>query len=28
MDSAPISASDKEKIYHGNAERIFHIRPA
>ena len=25
MDSAPIAAADKEKIYHGNAERIFHI---
>ena len=25
MDSAPISDTDKEKIYHGNAERIFHI---
>jgi 5-carboxyvanillate decarboxylase len=27
MDSAPISDADKERIYHGNAERIFHIRP-
>jgi 5-carboxyvanillate decarboxylase len=26
MDSAPISDADKEKIYHGNAERVFHIR--
>lgn len=25
MDSAPICDSDKEKIYHLNAERIFHI---
>ncbi|MBF8270216.1 MAG: putative hydrolase [Gammaproteobacteria bacterium] len=25
MDSAPISAADREKIYHGNAERVFHI---
>jgi 5-carboxyvanillate decarboxylase len=25
MDSAPISDTDKEKIYHRNAERIFHI---
>jgi len=25
MDSAPISDEDKEKIYHANAERIFHI---
>jgi 2,3-dihydroxybenzoate decarboxylase/5-carboxyvanillate decarboxylase len=28
MDSAPITAADREKIYHGNAERIFHIPPA
>jgi 2,3-dihydroxybenzoate decarboxylase/5-carboxyvanillate decarboxylase len=27
MDSAPISDADKHKIYHGNAERIFHIAP-
>jgi 5-carboxyvanillate decarboxylase len=27
MDSAPISDEDREKIYHGNAERIFHIAP-
>jgi 5-carboxyvanillate decarboxylase len=27
MDSAPISDDDKAKIYHGNAERIFHIAP-
>jgi len=26
MDSAPISDADKEKIYHGNAERVFHIK--
>jgi 2,3-dihydroxybenzoate decarboxylase/5-carboxyvanillate decarboxylase len=26
MDNAPISDEDREKIYHGNAERIFHIR--
>jgi 5-carboxyvanillate decarboxylase len=25
MDSAPISDADKEKIYHANAERVFHI---
>lgn len=28
MDSAPISDADKQKIYHGNAERVFHIQPA
>jgi 5-carboxyvanillate decarboxylase len=27
MDSAPISDEDKAKIYHKNAERIFHIKP-
>jgi 5-carboxyvanillate decarboxylase len=27
MDSAPINAAEREKIYHGNAERIFHIKP-
>jgi 5-carboxyvanillate decarboxylase len=26
MDSAPIPDADKEKVYHGNAERIFHIK--
>lgn len=26
IDSAPISAADREKIAHGNAERIFHIK--
>ncbi|MGA3292741.1 MAG: amidohydrolase family protein [Candidatus Acidiferrales bacterium] len=26
MDSAPISDADKQKIYHGNAERVFHIQ--
>jgi 5-carboxyvanillate decarboxylase len=25
MDSAPVSEADREKLYHGNAERIFHI---
>ena len=25
MDAAPISDEDKAKIYHRNAERIFHI---
>jgi 5-carboxyvanillate decarboxylase len=28
MDSAPISDEDKAKIYHQNAERVFHIEPA
>ncbi len=28
MDAAPISDEDKAKIYHKNAERIFHIDPA
>ena len=28
MDNAPISDADREKIYHGNAERVFHIPPA
>jgi len=27
MDSAPLSDADKAKIYHQNAERIFHIAP-
>jgi 5-carboxyvanillate decarboxylase len=27
MNSAPLPAADCEKIAHGNAERIFHIRP-
>lgn len=26
MDSAPISEEDREKIYHKNAERVFHIK--
>jgi predicted TIM-barrel fold metal-dependent hydrolase len=26
MDEAPISAADKEKIYHANAERVFRMR--
>lgn len=25
MDSAPLSDVEKAKVYHGNAERIFHI---
>jgi 5-carboxyvanillate decarboxylase len=25
MDSAPVSDAEREKLYHGNAERIFHI---
>jgi len=28
MDSAPISDKDKELVYHGNAERVFHIKSA
>ncbi len=28
MDSASVSAAEREKLYHGNAERIFHIKPA
>jgi predicted TIM-barrel fold metal-dependent hydrolase len=28
MNEAPISEADKQKIFHGNAERVFHIRPA
>jgi 2,3-dihydroxybenzoate decarboxylase/5-carboxyvanillate decarboxylase len=28
MDAAPISDVDKAKIYHKNAERVFHIKPA
>jgi 2,3-dihydroxybenzoate decarboxylase/5-carboxyvanillate decarboxylase len=28
MDSAPVSAAEREKLYHGNAERIFHIPAA
>ena len=27
MDAAPLPDADKAKVYHGNAERIFHIRP-
>lgn len=27
MDAAPIPDTDKAKIYHQNAERIFHIKP-
>jgi 2,3-dihydroxybenzoate decarboxylase/5-carboxyvanillate decarboxylase len=27
MDSAPIPDAEKELIYHGNAERVFHIKP-
>jgi 5-carboxyvanillate decarboxylase len=26
MDAAPVSEDVREKLYHGNAERIFHIR--
>ena len=28
MDSAPVSQAEREKLYHGNAERIFHIPAA
>jgi len=28
MDSAPVSQAEREKLYHGNAERIFHIPEA
>jgi 2,3-dihydroxybenzoate decarboxylase/5-carboxyvanillate decarboxylase len=28
MDAAPIGDADKAKIYHGNAERVFRIKPA
>jgi 5-carboxyvanillate decarboxylase len=28
MNRAPISDADKKKIFHKNAERIFHIKPA
>lgn len=27
MDAAPVSDTVREKLYHGNAERIFHIPP-
>jgi 2,3-dihydroxybenzoate decarboxylase/5-carboxyvanillate decarboxylase len=27
MDSAPISEAERAKLYHLNAERIFHITP-
>ena len=27
MDNAPIPEPVREKIYHGNAERVFHIKP-
>jgi 5-carboxyvanillate decarboxylase len=27
MDTAPVSDAEREKLYHGNAERIFHIKP-
>jgi 2,3-dihydroxybenzoate decarboxylase/5-carboxyvanillate decarboxylase len=28
MDSVTLSNEDREKLYHGNAERVFHIAPA
>ena len=27
MDSAPVPDEVREKLYHGNAERVFHIKP-
>ncbi len=27
MDTAPVSDAEREKLYHENAERIFHIKP-
>lgn len=27
MDAAPLSDADKAKVYHRNAERVFHIKP-
>jgi len=27
MDSVPVSDAEREKLYHGNAERVFHIAP-
>jgi 2,3-dihydroxybenzoate decarboxylase/5-carboxyvanillate decarboxylase len=27
MDNTPVSEAVREKLYHGNAERIFHIKP-
>ncbi len=27
MDSVPVTPAEREKLYHGNAERIFHIKP-
>ena len=27
MDTAPLSDADKAKLYHKNAERVFHIKP-
>jgi 5-carboxyvanillate decarboxylase len=27
MDTAPVSDKEREMLYHGNAERIFHIKP-
>lgn len=28
MDTAPVTEAEREKLYHGNAERIFHIAAA
>ena len=27
MDAAPVSEAERHQLYHGNAERIFHIKP-
>jgi predicted TIM-barrel fold metal-dependent hydrolase len=27
MNTAPVSDADRRKLFHGNAERIFHIAP-
>jgi 2,3-dihydroxybenzoate decarboxylase/5-carboxyvanillate decarboxylase len=27
MDSAPVTEQQRHKLYHGNAERVFHIAP-
>jgi 5-carboxyvanillate decarboxylase len=27
MDNTPVTEAQREKLYHGNAERVFHIKP-
>ncbi len=27
MDAVPVSDAEREALYHGNAERVFHIKP-